>query len=53
MACSLVEVDVLSGDTHVLLADVQVDLGKSLNPALDVGQVEGAFVVGLGLQTLC
>ena len=51
MACAEVEVDVLTGDHSVVRADVVVDLGRSLNPSLDIGQIEGAFVQGMGWAT--
>lgn len=47
-ACSVVEVDILTGETKVLSSDLVYDIGWSLNAALDVGQVEGAFVQGIG-----
>lgn len=47
-ACSEVEVDVLSGETTILRTDICYDTGRSLNPAVDVGQVEGAFMMGVG-----
>jgi xanthine dehydrogenase/oxidase len=43
-AVSEVEVDVLTGDMHILRADMTHDVGKSLNPAVDIGQIEGAFM---------
>ncbi|GJN23072.1 hypothetical protein PR202_gb10689 [Eleusine coracana subsp. coracana] len=50
-AFSEVEVDVLTGATTILRSDLVYDCGQSLNPAVDLGQVEGAFVQGVGFFT--
>ncbi|TYI10384.1 hypothetical protein ES332_A09G138300v1 [Gossypium tomentosum] len=47
-----VEIDTLTGDFLTRTANVFMDLGYSLNPAIDVGQVEGAFMQGLGWVAL-
>ena len=46
------EVDCLTGDHQVRRVDIIMDLGASLNPAIDIGQIEGAFMQGYGLFTL-
>ncbi|KAF7815425.1 indole-3-acetaldehyde oxidase-like [Senna tora] len=51
-AMSEVEIDLLTGETAVLQTDIIYDCGKSLNPAVDLGQIEGAFVQGLGFFLL-
>ena len=48
---ALVQVDCVTGRVKVLSAELVLDLGRSLNPAIDIGQIEGAFVQGLGYVT--
>ena len=50
-AVAEVIVDTLTGENRVLRADLVQDCGRSLNPAIDRGQIEGAFVQGLGWLT--
>jgi xanthine dehydrogenase large subunit len=50
-ACSEVAIDTLTGEMRVLRADLLHDVGASINPALDIGQVEGAFIQGMGWLT--
>jgi xanthine dehydrogenase large subunit len=50
-AVSEVVVDTLTGEWKLLRADCLYDAGNSLNPALDIGQVEGAFIQGMGWLT--
>ncbi|XP_056168904.1 xanthine dehydrogenase 1-like [Syzygium oleosum] len=47
-----VEIDTLTGDFQTRDANIFLDLGYSLNPAIDVGQIEGAFMQGLGWVAL-
>jgi xanthine dehydrogenase large subunit len=50
-ACSEVAIDTLTGEYLVERTDILHDVGKSLNPAIDIGQIEGGFVQGLGWLT--
>jgi len=50
-ACSEVSVDTLTGEYVVERTDILHDTGRSLNPAIDLGQVEGGFVQGMGWLT--
>uniref|UniRef100_A0A6P4EZH7 Xanthine dehydrogenase n=1 Tax=Drosophila rhopaloa TaxID=1041015 RepID=A0A6P4EZH7_DRORH len=49
---TVVEIDCLTGDHQVLSTDIVMDIGSSLNPAIDIGQIEGAFMQGYGLFTM-
>ena len=50
-ACSEVAIDILSGEMKVRRVDILHDVGRSINPAIDIGQIEGAFVQGMGWLT--
>jgi xanthine dehydrogenase large subunit len=50
-ACSEVSVDTLTGEYVVERTDILHDCGRSLNPAIDLGQIEGGFVQGMGWLT--
>ncbi|CAO2825083.1 unnamed protein product [Amaranthus hypochondriacus] len=52
VAVSEVEVNLLTGETAILRSDIIYDCGQSLNPAVDLGQIEGAFVQGIGFFML-
>ena len=51
-AISEVELDTLTGENRIIRTDILHDVGNSLNPALDIGQIEGAFVQGAGWLTI-
>jgi len=50
-AVAEVEIDCLSGEHRVTRVDILYDAGRSLNPAIDIGQIEGGFVQGTGWLT--
>ena len=50
-SCSEVSIDTLTGEYKVDRVDILHDVGKSLNPAIDIGQIEGGFIQGMGWLT--
>lgn len=52
VAAAEVEIDTLTGSWTCVRADVKMDVGQSINPSIDYGQIQGAFVQGMGLFTM-
>ncbi|OXR48498.1 xanthine dehydrogenase molybdopterin binding subunit [Pusillimonas sp. T2] len=50
-ACAEVIIDTLTGENRLLRADVLYDAGRPINPAVDIGQIEGGFIQGMGWLT--
>ncbi|MBI2772622.1 MAG: xanthine dehydrogenase molybdopterin binding subunit [Burkholderiales bacterium] len=50
-ACTEVAIDTLTGESRVLAVDILHDVGTSINPAIDIGQIEGGFIQGMGWLT--
>ncbi|MFD1712066.1 xanthine dehydrogenase molybdopterin binding subunit [Ottowia flava] len=50
-ACTEVAIDTFTGEYRVLAVDILHDVGRSINPAIDIGQIEGGFIQGMGWLT--
>ena len=50
-ACTEVAIDTFTGESRVLKVDILHDVGNAINPAIDIGQIEGGFVQGMGWLT--
>jgi xanthine dehydrogenase/oxidase len=52
VACAEVEIETLTGNHRTIRTDLLVDVGSSINPSIDIGQIEGAFTQGMGWCTM-
>ena len=52
VCCTIAEIDTLTGDHQILSSNICMDIGRPINPAIDIGQIEGAFTQGLGWSVL-
>jgi xanthine dehydrogenase large subunit len=50
-ACAQAQIDTLTGEYRIERVDILHDVGTSLNPAIDIGQIEGGFIQGMGWLT--
>lgn len=52
VVCTEVEIEVLTGNHRTIRSDIIMDVGSSINPSIDIGQIEGAFMQGMGWSTI-